>query len=188
MYNKLGEKTFTIALSGISLAFTVICIFAASIAPGAELTCYALASLFVGFLTLERGIRGGILLYAASLLLALILVPNKAAIFPYAIYFGIYPVVKFAIEKFKSPLIQLCAKGLFSAAVFSAAYFIFKELFVMSFQLPQIAWWILIPGGIVLFIMYDYIFSLALSIYRKRIKREQVEFKLSGEEDGNEKR
>ena len=85
-------------------------------------------------------------------------------------------------------MIQLCAKGLFSAAVFSAAYFIFKELFVMSFQLPQMAWWILIPGGIVLFIMYDYIFSLALSIYRKRIKREQVEFRLSGEEDGNEKR
>ena len=188
MYNKLGEKTYRIALSGICLAFTVICVFAASVVPGAELTCYAVSGLFAGFVVLETGIRGGILLYIGSILLSFVLIPNKAALFPYVIYFGIYPIAKFAIEKKKSPVVQIALKAVFSTVVFVAAYIVFKELFVMSFQLPQMAWWILIPGAAVLFLMYDYIFTLALALYRKRIKREKIEFKLSGEEDGNEKR
>ena len=39
-----------------------------------------------------------------------------------------------------------------------------------------------------MFLLYDYIYTLAILIYNRRVKRVRVEINLSGEEDGNEKR
>ena len=36
--------------------------------------------------------------------------------------------------------------------------------------------------------LYDYIFTLAVNIYRKRIKREKIDFRLSEDQNGDEER
>jgi hypothetical protein len=63
-----------------------------------------------------------------------------------------------------------------------------EDIFFGKGNLPDLAAGLLIPAFGIITLLYDYIFTLALNIYRQRVKREKIEFRLSGEEDGNEKR
>ncbi|MFQ7472815.1 MAG: hypothetical protein ACLRLX_01250, partial [Anaerovoracaceae bacterium] len=81
-------KTSKIALGGICLALTVAFIFGGSVIPGIELTLFAVSSLFTAVMIIESGVRGGIMLYVAAVILSLIIVPNKLAVIPYAFLFG----------------------------------------------------------------------------------------------------
>ena len=90
-----NKKTFKIALGGICLACTVLFMFGASIVPGVELTLYALSSLFIAVMIIETGIKGGIGLYVAAILLGLLIVPKKLGILPYVCLFGLYGILKY---------------------------------------------------------------------------------------------
>ena len=94
---KRGSNTFKIALGGIFLALTMVCLFAASIVPGIELTLFACSSFFTAFMILESGVGGAVLLFAAASLLGLIILPNKLAMIPFIFLFGYYGILKFFI-------------------------------------------------------------------------------------------
>lgn len=188
MMDKKKDKTFQLAFSGICLGISVILIFAGGILPGIEMTCFALAGLVLGFAIYENGIKGGAMVYIGTVLLSFVLVPNKMAIVPYALFFGIYPFVKYVAEKIERPAGQIAAKAVFSMAILGGAYFLMEDLFFGNGNLPDIASGLLIPAFGLVALLYDYIFTLALNIYRQRVKRDKIDFRLSGEEDGNEKR
>lgn len=189
MNSRSNKKTFNLALSGICLAFAVICVSAASIVPGAEMTLYAISGLFTGVIVLETGVKGGALFYVGAVLLSLVFSPNKVNVIPYIFFFGIYGFIKYYAEKLRSVPAQLGVKVLSFAAVFFIGFTCFKELFFGNITLPDISVWLLAIGGIGLFVLYDYIYTLAIIIFKKRIKREHVEeIKLSGDLDGDEKR
>ena len=71
-----------IALGGICLALTLAFLFAGSVAPGIELTLFALSSLFTAVMVLESGVGAAALLYAAAVILGFFIVPNKLAMIP----------------------------------------------------------------------------------------------------------
>ena len=189
MNSRSNKKTYSLALSGICLAFAVICVSAASIVPGAELTLYSISGIFTGVIILETGVKGGALFYVGAVLLSLVLSPNKINVIPYIFFFGIYGFIKYYAEKLKSLVAQMAVKVLSFASVFFVAFTCFKDLFFGNITLPDVSLWLLAIGGIALFVLYDYIYTLAILIYKKRIKREYVEeIKLSGDENGDEKR
>ena len=105
-----NKKTYRLALGGICLALTILFMFGASIAPGVELTLYAISSLFVAVMILESGVKGGVTLYIAAVLLGLLIVPNKVGVLPYVGLFGLYGIVKFFIEK------QMCIRDRYLSA------------------------------------------------------------------------
>ena len=102
-----NKNVYKITLGGICLALTLVFMFGASIVPGAEMTLYAVSSLFIAVMIIETGVKGGAALYAAAVLLGLLIVPNKIGILPYACVFGLYGIVKFYIEKVKNPVMQV---------------------------------------------------------------------------------
>lgn len=175
-----NKKTFKLALGGICLALSVVFMFGASFVPGVELTLYALSSLFIAVMIIETGVKGGILLYAAAVLLGLLIVPNKLGILPYACLFGIYGILKYFIEKIKNPILQVILKIVFFASVLSAAFFGFKGLLLGSVNLPDLPAAVLIAAGVVFLLLYDLIYTLLIRIYRKRFRKpETVSFQLS---------
>ena len=178
-----SKKTYKIALGGICLAFTVVFMFGASIAPGVELTLYAVSSLFIAVMIIETGIKGGIGLYVAAILLGLLLVPNKLGILPYAGLFGLYGILKFYIEKVKHPAGQVILKILFFAVILTIVLVGFKELLLGNIQLPDFPIPVLIGIGVLFLLLYDVIYTLMIRIYREKFKREKtVSFNLSGKE------
>ena len=89
------NQSSVIALGGICLALTLAFLFAGSVAPGIELTLFALSSLFTAVMVLESGVGAAALLYAAAVILGFFIVPNKPAVIPYAFFFGYYGILKF---------------------------------------------------------------------------------------------
>lgn len=175
-----SKTTYRIALGGICLALTLVLLFAASVVPGAELTLYALSSIFIAVMMMESGLKGGLGLYAAAVILGFFLIPSKVGILPYACFFGLYGIVKFYIEKIKQPAGQMLLKAAFFAAVLAAGLFLFKGLLMGNIQLPDLPKGILLAVGIVFLMLYDLIYTLLIRIYRKRVKRdEKIHFDLS---------
>lgn len=178
------KGTNTIALGGICLALTIVFLFGASFVPGIELTLYALSSLFVAVMVIESGPKSGIMLYAAAVILGLILVPNKLGMLPYICLFGYYGVVKYYIEKNCRPQVQLIAKVVLFAVVIAAGLWGTKGLLFGNIQLPEYSTFIIFAGGVVMMILYDAIYTFAIRIYRERVKREKTpEFKLGRDDN-----
>lgn len=173
-------KTSKIALGGICLALTVIFLYAGSILPGVELTMFALASLFTAVMILEAGVGGGVLLYAAAVILGFVLLPNKLALIPYAFLFGYYGIVKFYMEKLSGAVLQLSVKIVFFAAVLCIGLLGFYELLLGAISLPDYPVVVLIIGGILLMLLYDFLFTQLINFYVRRVQRKGVDdFKLS---------
>jgi hypothetical protein len=167
----MNKRTQNIAIGGICLAGSTLSVFLASIIPGAELTLYAVSSLFVAVMIIESGMRGGWLMYSGTILLCLIIVPNKLALLPYIFFFGLYGIVKYYAERNRHPAIQLVVKAIFFLGVFGVGYLFFRELLFGNIQLPDFPLPILVLVGLAFLILYDFIFSQIIQIYRKRVKR-----------------
>lgn len=175
-----SKKAFTLALGGICLALTIIFMFAGSFAVGIELTLFAISSMFVAVMIIESGIGGGIILYIAAVIMGLMLVPNKVAIVPYAFFFGYYGIVKYLIEKLPNAAAQIIVKVAFFAVVLSVGLLGFKELLLEAIEMPVFPAAVLIIGGTLMLMLYDYIFTLVINIYMVKIKRKGADnFKLS---------
>ena len=170
-----SSKTSKIALGGICLALTVVFMFAGSIVPGIELTLFAVSSLFTAVMIIETGVKGGILMYAAAVILGLVIIPNKLAMIPYAFFFGYYGILKYYIEKLKGRYIQLIVKIIFFAVVLCTGLIGFNELLLGSIHLPDYPVAVLIIAGIVMMVVYDYIYTMLINFYVRRIKNKGVD-------------
>lgn len=168
------------------MALTVAFMFGASMVPGVELTLYAISSLFIAVMIMETGVKGGIALYVAAVLLGFLVVPNKVGILPYACLFGLYGVVKYYIEKIKNPVGQVVLKVIFFGAAVTGALMAFQGLFLGNIDLPDLPIAVLVIAGILFLLLYDVIYTLLIRLYRERFKREKprsVQFHLSKDEE-----
>lgn len=165
------KKVFKIALGGICLTLTVAFMFGASFVPGVELTLYAISSLFVAIMIVETDVRGGIALFAAAILLGFLIVPNKVGVLPYACLFGLYGIIKYYIEKLKSPVGQILLKVCFFGVVLTVVLVFFKALLLGNINLPDFPVPVIIVAGVAFLMLYDAIYTYLINLYLRRIKR-----------------
>ena len=165
-------RSFKIALGGICLALTVLFMFGGTFIPGIDLTLFALASLFTAVMVVETGIGGGALLFIAACLLGFFLVPNKLAILPYVCFFGYWAIPKYYIEKISAPAGQIACKCAVFIAILCVCLLGFKEVFAQALDLPGYPVILLIAGGTALLLLYDYVLTLLIGWYYRRIRRE----------------
>jgi len=163
------STTKTVATGGVFLALSIATLFAATTIPGIELTLYTVSSFYVAFVILELSVKAGWLFYFASVILTFIVVPNKSALIPYAIFFGLYGIVKYYIENFKKTKqpIEIIFKLIYCNIMLFLGYWIFGELFFGTINLPDFALPVLIFGAQIFFLAYDYIFTLVIGFYLK---------------------
>lgn len=163
-------KTKKIVTGGLLLALSIATVFGATFVPGIELTLYALSSVYVAIMIIEFTPNTGWLFYFASVMLTFILVPNKAGVIPYTVFFGIYAMIKYYIENFKkfSQPIEIILKLVFCNAMFFFGVYFFGKIFTGSLQIPDVALPIIIIGAQVFFLAYDYVLTLVIGFYMKR--------------------
>lgn len=165
--NSLDTKK--IALNGILGALAVICLLLATVLPTNRLSFYALSSFFIAVSIIESGARAGWIFYLATSLLALIIVPDKLGIIPYAIFFGLYGLVKYYIEKLDKIIIEYVLKFIYFNISAGIAVLTVSRLFgfEMSVKLP---WWLLIAALEIVFFIYDVVYTLFINYYREKLK------------------
>lgn len=165
--NSLDTKK--IALNGILGALAVICLLLATVLPTNRLSLYALSSFFVAVSILESGIRAGWIFYVATGLLALIVVPDKLGIVPYALFFGLYGVVKYYIEKLDNIAVEYLLKFVYFNICMGVAVLTLSRLFgyELSVKLP---WWLLVIVLEIIFFIYDFVYTLFINYYREKLR------------------
>jgi uncharacterized membrane protein len=173
MEESMGKNTLNtkkIALSGIMGALAVVCLLLAAILPTSTLAFYALSSFFISIIIIEFNSRAGLLFYLATSLLSVAIVPDKMAIVPYVLFFGLYGFVKFYIEKLNKLIPEYILKLLFFNICLAAAYFLVRYFFVENIT-SKLPWWVLIAGLEVVFVIYDYTYTLFIIYYSHRLKK-----------------
>ncbi len=162
-------KAKSIALNGVLGALAVVCMLLANILPTNTISLYALSSFFISISIIEGGIRAGWVFYMATSLLSLIIVPDKLTLIPYVIFFGIYGIVKFYIEKLNRIVIEYISKFVYFnicvIIVFTAADRLLEA--VPSVKLP---WGILIAAAEIVFFIYDIVYTMFINYYRNKIR------------------
>lgn len=158
-------KSKDIAYLGVLLGLNQLFIILSSVIETNTIIFFAAAALLVGIVIVEFGFKSGILFYAASCILGFFLTFNKVEIITYIIFFGLYSIVKYVEEiKINNAALLYATKLLFFNVSLIAMYFTVK-LFIPL----KLAWWMIIAAQ-VLFIIYDYAFTMFITTYVNSIK------------------
>ncbi len=174
MATPFQSKTGRMALGGILTAISVVILYLAAIAPSGRMGVAAVAGLCPVFGVLLIGRSSGYLVWGASSVLALVLLPDKGIALCYLLLFGLYPVVKSKFEGFSSFIIQWLCKLLYGVM----GVLLIRHLF-LALLMSTIPDWIsqnmvlFYPVGILVFIAYDIALSRLIALMQSRVMRQR---------------
>ena len=161
-------KSKYIAESGLLVALTIVILFATSILPISTLSILTVASCLIPISIIRTSIKNALLVYIASSILSFFLVPTNIAIY-YTLFFGIYGIIKYFIEKFKNIFIELIIKLIAFNLLLGIGYLITKSF--LGIISPKFSFWILWIIAQGAFLVYDYALTLAISFFLNRFHK-----------------
>lgn len=170
-HRSFSRSAARIATGGVLAALSLLLLYCAALLPSGRIGMVAVAGLVPAAGVISGGLGTGFLCYGATALLGLLLVPDKGCALLYALFFGLYPMVKYLVERLRRLPVELLLKLAFFNLIlgifllgFSALLFpLLPEL--MQTALP------LFGIGNVAFLVYDYGFSKLITCYASRIRK-----------------
>jgi len=165
-----------ITYSAISLALTVIFLYAATVFSTGRIAALGLASLLCGICVSRFGVRYGVTLYVGASILSLLVLPNKMFALLYVLFAGYYPIVKLYIEKLQKLWAEWILKILFFNLTLALIYIIVKLFFapLLTSVLPLLVLHYVVLAVIVLqviFVIYDWALSYMIGYYDQFLRR-----------------
>lgn len=160
------------ALAGILTALGSAALLLENIAPTGKLGFYVFASFLLSIVIMESGLTYGWVSYFAVSFIAFIIVPEKTAVLPYVMFFGIYALVKSHIEG----LGKIVLEWILKFAFFNVSLFFMWNIAVNVLQLIPSSLLEILPIFIIviitqiLFFLFDWIFSLWTNYYFEKIQ------------------
>jgi len=171
-------KTTHLTRGALLTALTIIFLYLAALFPTNTLTFLTLASFMVPIGVMQGSIKTAFLIYVSSSFLSFFIMPLNIALL-YALFFGIYGLVKYFIERINSLPKEIFFKLTFFNAVFFilinimqglAGFDIFKDLEVVvvkylpeaSASMTLVFVWFLAQIG---FMILDYALTLLIAYY-----------------------
>ncbi|HBM80085.1 MAG TPA: hypothetical protein DD426_04495 [Clostridiaceae bacterium] len=166
----MRQKNRIIALGGLLGALCIISLYLAAYLPTSRLFFYIVSSVFCGIMLIESGAYGAWMLYIATSLLSVCVIPDKPRILPYILLFGFYGIIKHYIEKIKSVSAQMALKFVFFAIDASAMYVILKKIFMLQLNFGKPLWLVAFIAAVIFFI-YDYAYTKFIVYYNNMLKK-----------------
>lgn len=161
-------KSRYIAESGLLVALTLVILYTTSVIPISTLSILTVASCLIPISIIRTSIKNTILVYIASSVLSFFLVPPNIAIY-YTLFFGVYGIIKYFIEKAKNIPIELLLKLIAFNILLGIIYFIATSFLVVIS--PELPLWILWLAAQIVFLVYDYALTLVISFFLKRFNK-----------------
>lgn len=166
----ISNKSKKVALGGVIVLLSVLCLYLASILPTNRLFFFCLSTVFIAAIVIEFKTYFSLITYGAVSILGFIILPNKLIMIPYVIYFGYYGIIKYYIEKINNILVEWIIKiVLFNLFVY-ATYIITVNLFISNIDI-KLPIWLIILLLQVFFIIYDICYSLAINYYKYKLRK-----------------
>lgn len=161
-----------VAYPAILSALALVLVYIGSVAPSGSWGIVAAAGLLPAAAVISVGLKAGFLCWAATAILAFLLVPDKFCVLLFGALFGLYPMVKSLIEQLRKKPLEYVLKLVFFNAAFTAVYLVMSAAVAAS--LPQVlgsSVWVLYLAANVVFLLYDYGFSKLIALYIARVQR-----------------
>ncbi|MBP1737341.1 MAG: hypothetical protein H6Q60_1222 [Oscillospiraceae bacterium] len=156
------------ALVGVMTALSLILLWLSAILPTGRWGLIAAAGLLPAAVIISSGLSGGFFCWLATGLLAFVLLPDKMNMLLYLLFFGVYPMIKFLLERMRKLPLELLCKLIFFNLVLTLFWFVFRELFLPALpQMLQLAWAAYVAGNAA-FLVYDYGFTKLIGFYMAR--------------------
>lgn len=125
----LMSKTKKLTLSAIFTAVGVVILYLGCFFQTIDLSICAAASLIIVMATLEFGAKTAFAIYAATSILAIMLLPSKYIATEYAVFVGCYPLLKNLFERLPrifAWILKLLVTNLALAIIFLLSAYVFK--------------------------------------------------------------
>ncbi len=160
--------------AAVLTALSVVVLAIGSLVEVLDLSMAAIASLAVVFAVIELRGKYPYLVFAATAVLAFLLLPGKTPALFYAVFAGYYPLLKVTFEKhFSRPVAWLLKLFSFLAAA-AFAVFLAVKLFTIE-PLPMLSQpWLYVAAGVVLalvFVIYDVALTRLITFYLWRLRQ-----------------
>ena len=153
-------------------ALGVIFLWLGSIISVMDISMAVLASLLCIFAVIEYGGGAPWMVFLATGLLSVILLPQKAPAMMYLLFFGYYPILKERMERKPRAVAWLLKELCFNVAL--AAMLLLYHLFFMAEATPWIMYVIFAVLAEAVFPIYDFALTRLITFYlfhlRKRLR------------------
>ena len=177
-------KAKDIALGGILVALTTIVLYSTSIIPISTLAILTIASSLIPVCIIRSNIQTSIFVYISSSLIAFFLVKINIA-FLYFIFFGVYGIIKYFIERIRKEKIEIVLKLIVFNTAFIIGFIIMQNILginlisglevlisrffdISSKTIASIILWIVAQP---IFLIYDYAMTMIITFYMERIHK-----------------
>ena len=164
-------NTQKLTRTGLLTALSCVLISVTSFFPTLDLTITAFSGLITAVVMIHCGTIYSVSMYAATSILAFIILPDKTMAVLYAAFFGYYPILKSWFEKLNTPALRWGAKLVLFNAVYYVLWFLLKNIFIM--ELPQIEG-IIFLAQLVLngtFVVYDIGMTRLIFLYINKLSK-----------------
>lgn len=152
-------------------ALALVFLYAAALAPTGRWGIVAVAGLMPAAAVISAGMASGVICWLGVTLLAFFLIPDKLVVLLFGVLFGLYPIVKCAIERLRRLAAEYLLKLVFFNLSFTAVFLTMRVAVLDSLPVALGVVWLLYAVGNVVFLVYDYGFTKLISIYMSRVYR-----------------
>ena len=177
-------KAKDIALGGILVALTTMVLYSTSILAISTLVILTIASSLIPVCIIRSNIKTSIFVYISSSLIAFFLVKINIA-FLYFIFFGVYGIIKYFIERIRKEKIEIVLKLIVFNTAFIIGFIIMQNILginlisglevlisrffdISSKTIASIILWIVAQP---IFLIYDYAMTMIITFYMERIHK-----------------
>lgn len=168
---KFRGKARRTAVSAMFGALALVLLYVGVVSPAGNMGIIAVAGLMPAAVVISAGLAAGFLCWGGVTILAFLLIPDKLAALLFGALFGLYPMVKCAVERLRKLPLEYVLKLLFFNLSFTVIYLIMKESVLAWLPTRLHTIWLLYAAGNAVFLLYDYGFSKLISLYTARIHR-----------------
>jgi hypothetical protein len=154
-----------LTFSAVIAALEAALLYLGSAAPSGRIAMTAVAALGAALVTVECGRAYALASFAVSAAAALLICPMKLVPAVYALFFGLYPILKSAVERRIRPRLQLPLKP---AALLAAEALIYLAYSLIMGKPPLKAAAAAAAISLPVFVLYDRLMSALIEIYINR--------------------
>ena len=158
---KKNKKLIKLILCSLFTALGVGLLWIGGALGDMDLTIAAVASLLILIIIIEINSKYALLVYMATSALSLILFAGYFITVIYSLFVGIYPILKFLLEK-TGKIVSLLLKLVFMNVMLTALIFIGKKLF--GIEEDMLIWLVYILSN-VCFLLFDYVLTKLKDLY-----------------------
>lgn len=164
--NVQNKKTSYLAKGGLFTAIGFVFIYLSTIMPVNKAYLLAIASCIIPLSLITTNVKNAIVVYMATSLLAVLVCGTRITVVLYIIFFGLYGLVKYYIERLRKLYIEFILKLLFFNVDLAILFLIYKLFFpgLLKIAMPL---YIIIAAAQVGFLVFDYILTVFINYSNK---------------------